>query len=110
EITAVEDTLLGEPHDGVPLGVAASRMRDLDDALAEPHGHARREGDGRPGEAGHGLGRLEQSGKALYLAGPVLRAALTDELERPLACHDVLGAVRRSAEHADRVIVREHDP
>ena len=59
-----------------PLVCPRPGCEDLDDALAEPHGHARREGDRRPGEAGHSLGRLKQAGKALYLAGPVLRAAL----------------------------------
>jgi hypothetical protein len=58
---------------------------------------------------GHRLDRAEEARKALDLALHVLLAALEDELVGRAAGDDVLRAIRGSTEHADRVVVRQHD-
>ena len=81
----------------------------LDAALAEIERHALLEGDGRPGEAGDGLGGAEQAREAAVFGIPVLLAALGDHGAAFLRADHLLRLVGRGAEHAHGVVVREHD-
>ena len=104
EVAAEQRALLGQPDDGVTLGVAAAGMDDVDLQLAQPQRHAVGEGDGGPGEAGNGLGGIEQARKALQLGLVVLRPAFDDHVARWLAANDVLRLEAGGAQHAHRVV------
>jgi len=73
------------------------------------HSHHAAERQRRPREPGHALDGAEEAREALDLALHVLRATLDDEVVRILARDDLLRAVTGRAEHAHRVIMREHD-
>ena len=109
QIAAEQRALLGQPDDGVALGVPAAGMDDVDLQLAQPDRQAIVEGDGGPGQPGDGLDRLEQAREALNLGLVVLCAALDDHLARRLAADDVLRLVGGGAQHAHGMIVRQHD-
>ena len=91
-----------------PAVCARPMKLQLDAALAEIERHALLEGDGRPGEAGDGLGGAEQAREAAIFGIPVLLAALGDHGAAVLRADHLLRLVGRGAEHAHGVIVREH--
>ncbi len=101
--------LLRQPDDGVALRMPASDLHQLDLQLADPERHPLFEHQRRPGQPGHRFDRLEQARKTLDLAFHVGFAALDDQIVGVAAGDDVLRPVTRRAEHAHRVIVRQHD-
>ena len=99
------------PHHRVATGVASAGVHDFDFELAHPQGHLVLEHQGRPRQAGDGVKVVEQARKALVLGLHVLRAALDNHFVSALAGNDFLHAsvfVARSAQHAHRVVVRQH--
>jgi hypothetical protein len=101
----------GQPADDVALGVPAALVlqHEVAAVAAEVDGEAVGERQGRPREAGHGVGLLGQPRHARELAGPVLLAALGHEGPRVLVRHDHVGVERARAQHADGVVVTEHE-
>jgi hypothetical protein len=77
-------------------------------AATELDGEPVGEGDGGPGQPGDGVRLLEQPGHAAVLGVPVLSAALVDQGLRLLVGDDLGGAERARTEHADRVVVAQH--
>ena len=67
------------------------------------------EDERRPGEARDRGAAAEQPREAADLAVHVLLAALDDELLRDVGGDDLGPFIGRGAEHAHRVVVREHD-
>ncbi|MNT31636.1 hypothetical protein D3C72_1674810 [compost metagenome] len=86
-------------------------MGDADFQLAEEQRDFLFEHQRRPGQAGHGLDAGEQAREALDLGLHVGLAALDDHFPRAAAGDDLLrafGEVGRCAQHAHRVVVRQH--
>ena len=110
QVAGEEDLVLGQPGDDVALGVPAAEelQHQLAAVTTELDGELVAEGHGRPGEAGDGLGLLEQPRHPAVLALPVLLAALGDEVLGLLGADDDLGVEGARAEHADGVVVAEH--
>ena len=110
QVAREQDLLLGQPGDGVALGVAAAHLQQLHLELAEPDAH-------RPLNVmvGHVMpaGTLStlrnRRGKRADLARLVGLAALDDQVVGVAAGDDVLGLVARCTQHAHRVVVAEHD-
>ena len=110
QVAREQDLLLGQPGDGVALGVAAAHLQQLHLELAEPDAHLSAERDGRPRHARrHALDVAEQARETADLAGLVGLAALDDQVVGVAAGDDVLGLVARCTQHAHRVVVAEHD-
>jgi hypothetical protein len=86
-------------------------MGDADFELAQEQRDFAFEHERRPGQARHRFHAGEQARKALDLGLHVGFAALDDHLVGATAGDDLLrafGEVRRRAEHAHRVVVRQH--
>src|SRR5438552_3147714 len=109
QVAREEHALRRYPHDRVARGVPGAGLADLHFELAEPDRELAAERERRPRKTGNGMRAAEEPREAADLAPHVLRAALADELEGGIARNDVLGAIGRGAEHADGVVVREHD-
>ncbi len=63
----------------------------------------------RPGEAGNALLAAEQARKPADLAVHILLAALDDQPARDVGGDDLGARIAGCAQHAHRVIMREHD-
>ena len=110
QVPGEEDLLLGQPGDDVALGVAAAEVleHEVPAVPAEVDGQLVPEGHRGPGQARDGVRALGQARHAAELGGPVLLAALHDEVVGVLVGDDRLGVEGRGAEHAHRVVVGEH--
>src|SRR4051812_42026704 len=110
QVAGEQDLRLGQPGDDVALGVPATEelQHQLAPVAAELDRQLVAEGHGRPGQPGDGLWLLEEPRHAAELALPVLLTALGDEVLGLLGADDDLGVEGAGAEHADCVVVAEH--
>ena len=99
----------GHPDDAIAARVPRPDVQDAHLELAHHDGQRVLEHHGGPGQPGDRLRAAKQAREAADLARHVLLAALADEAERAPAGDDLLGLVGGGAQHAHRVIVRQHD-
>src|SRR5206468_3227567 len=76
DVAGEDDVGVRHPGNDVAGGMGAPDEPELDTALAEIERHALLEGDGRPGEAGDGLGGAEEAREPAVFGIPVLLAEL----------------------------------
>jgi hypothetical protein len=111
EVTGEHDPVLGQPGDDVALGVASAEVLqdEVTAVAAERDDISVGEREGRPGETRDAVGLLEQPWHPAVFAGPVLHPALLDEEPGALVGDDLVGLEGARAEHAHRVVVRQHE-
>src|SRR3546814_20926430 len=79
QVAGEQDAVVGQPHDGVALGMAAPDLADPQPAPAEPHLQHPVHHHGRPGEPGNAVERMEQPREPADHAVHVLLAAPADQ-------------------------------
>ena len=109
DVAGEHDLLVRDKGDDVAGGVSAAKEHQLHTALAEMKRHLLAEGLGRPGQAGDAFMPFEQAREARELAVPVLLPALVDHGMAGFRGDDLRRVIGRGAQHAHRMIVREHN-
>jgi 2-oxoacid:acceptor oxidoreductase alpha subunit len=104
-VILLQDTVLAVRTESVER----PELHQLHFELAEPQRHLAAERHRRPRQPGHALDGAKEPRKALDLALHVLRATLDDQIVRVLARDDLARRIAGCAEHAHRVVVRQHD-
>jgi hypothetical protein len=109
EVAGEEHALLRQPHSGVALCVPAPEVEQLHLPPAEVEPQRVREGHVRIRQAGDRVDIREEPREPARLRLEVGLATLEDPAARPLVRDDPVRLERRGAEHADGVVVREHE-